>query len=427
MLTAKEFIKAHKMEYTSIEIGQEMEAYLDEMKRGLCGAKSSLLMIPTYITLKGAVRRETPVICVDAGGTNLRVTLAKFLADGSFDTGEVSRYLMPGVEKEIEAEEFFDTMAGLIYPLTSVTKNIVFSFAYRGNTYPDYPNIECEIVEITKEVKVKHAQGKRIVKELGAALARRGAENCRIIVINDSVATCLAGKAEKINEEYGTYTGTILGTGNNSCYIESIRNIAKIKDFPDEGVMVINTEAGSYSGIPRSDIDLAFDRNSIMPGIGVYEKMSSGGYLGGLCDFTLRAAAREGVFSKEIALAKTLSTIDVNEFLTDGKGVLADYFETGREKQAAREILLNIVLRAGRLLALQMAAMAVKACKDNTHVCMTVEGTTYEKMAELKRETLSTLLPYLASIGITADVISVDRAVLKGCAIAGLSDYSDLT
>ena len=43
MLTAQEFIKTHKMEYTSIDIAEPMEAYLDEMKQGLCGEESSLL------------------------------------------------------------------------------------------------------------------------------------------------------------------------------------------------------------------------------------------------------------------------------------------------------------------------------------------------------------------------------------------------
>ena len=83
MLTANEFIRKHKMEYTSIDVKNEMDTYIDEMKKGLCGEKSSLLMIPSYITLKSEVKREKPVICVDAGGTNLRVAVAKFSEDGS--------------------------------------------------------------------------------------------------------------------------------------------------------------------------------------------------------------------------------------------------------------------------------------------------------------------------------------------------------
>ena len=416
MQSAKEFIEKHGMSYTGIDIGAEMGAYLDEMKRGLCGGGGSLLMIPSYIVLNGKVKREKPVVCVDAGGTNLRSSVAKFLEDGTFYTDEIDRYVLPGVEKELEAQEFFDILAELILPYTEITRDIVVSFAYRAKILP---NIDCEIVEITKEVKVKGAAGKRLGKEICASLRKMGAGNCRVTVINDSVATSLAGMAEKLEEGYGSFTGTILGTGSNSCYMEDIRNIVKLCDA-GEGAMVINTEAGSYDKIPRGDIDIAFDQSLQNPGVGVFEKMTSGGYLGALCAFTLRTAAEEGLFRKAV-IPESLSTADVNHFLTDGSGALGGCFPDERDAEAAREILLNIVLRAGRLLALQMAAVAVKARKENNRICMTVEGTTYEKMYGLKKEALTTLLPYLSSMGIDADVISVDLAVLKGCAIAGLS------
>lgn len=416
MLSAKEFIEKHQMEYTSIDLAGEMGAYIDEMKKGLCGEGGSLLMIPSYVVLNGEVKREQPVLCVDAGGTNLRITIARFLKDGSFQTDEIRRYTMPGVEKELDAQEFFDILAELIRPFTAITKDIVISFAYRAKILP---NIDCEIVEITKEVKVRGAEGKHLGKEICASLEQKGVHGCNIIVINDSVATALAGKAEKLSEGYGAFTGTILGTGSNSCYMENIRNIAKLKDARG-GVMVINTEAGSYDKIPRSDIDIAFDDSMLNPGLGVFEKMTSGGYLGALCDFTLRTAAKEGVFSGT-EIPQGISTVDVNDFLTDGSGVLGSFFTNKQDVCSAREILLNLVLRAGRLLALQMAAMAVKSCKENNRVCMTIEGTTYEKMYGLKKEALSVLLSYLDSVGISADVISVELAVLKGCAIAGLS------
>lgn len=416
MQNAKEFIKKHNMDHTSIDLNHEMGAYLDEMKRGLCGGGGSLLMIPSFVVLNGNVEREKPVICVDAGGTNLRIAVAGFRADGSFYTDGVSRYVMPGVEKEIEAQEFFDVLAGLILPFTEFARDIVISFAYPVVALPD---TDCEIVRMTKEVKVRNAAGKRLGREVCASLEKQGAPGCKAIVINDSVATALAGMAENLDEGYGTFTGTILGTGSNSCYLEDIRNIAKICD-ESEGVMVINTEAGSYDKIPRSDIDIAFDNSLQNPGVGVFEKMTSGGYLGALCAFALRTAANEGVLI-DARMPDSLSTAEVNEFLTDGSGVLAESFSNKTDREAAREILLNIVLRAGRLLALQMAAMAVKAHKENNRVCMVIEGTTYEKMYGLKKEALTTLLPYLSSMDIAADVISVDMAVLKGCAIAGLS------
>lgn len=415
-MKAKEFLAKHRMGYDTIVLENEIDEYIDEMKKGLCGEPSSLLMLPSFLALQNDVQREKPVLCVDAGGTNLRIAVAKFLSDGSFCTEEIFRYIMPGVEKELSAQEFFDTLAELIFPLTRITKDIVISFAYRARTLP---NIDSEIVDITKEVKVKGAEGKQLGKEICASLAALGAHDCSVIVLNDSVATALAGKAEKLVEGYGSFTGTILGTGSNSCYMETIGNIKKMNGYDADGVTVVNAEAGSYNKVPRSDIDIAFDESLQNPGVGVFEKMTSGGYLGNLCGFTLRAASAEGVFQKPFD--QQLNTMQVNEFLTDRTGVIAEYFTEESDAQAAYDILLNLTKRAGRLLALQMAAMAVKACKSNNRVCMTIEGTTYEKMFGLKHEALKNLLPFLLARGIEADVISVDLAVLKGCAIAGLS------
>ena len=418
MLTAKEFIKQHNIGYDTIQIGKELDAYLDEMKKGLCGQPGSLLMLPSYLVLRDEVRRCQPVICVDAGGTNLRITVAQFLDDGTFHTENIVKTLIPGAEKPVSIQEFFDALAELIYPFTKITKEIAISFAYRAKTLP---NIDCEIVDITKEVTVTGAGGQHLGKEICASLAKMGAEGCHAIVMNDSVATALAGKAEKLNEGYGSFTGTILGTGSNSCYMEAVQNIKKVKDLDPDGTMVINVEAGSYNKMPRSDIDIAFNKTLQNPEVGIAEKMTSGGYLGKLCGYTLSVAADEGVFEEKPDFGTSLTTIDVNRFLTDGGGRIAEVLQTEHDRDATREILLNLVRRAGRMLALQMAAVAVKCKKTNNRVCMTIEGTTYEKMDDLKHEAMVSLLPYLASCGIEADVISVDLAVIKGCAIAGLS------
>ena len=78
-LKAKEFLAKHRMGYDTIVLENEIDEYIDEMKKGLCGEPSSLLMLPSYLALQNDVQREKPVLCVDAGGTNLRIAVAKFL------------------------------------------------------------------------------------------------------------------------------------------------------------------------------------------------------------------------------------------------------------------------------------------------------------------------------------------------------------
>ncbi len=418
MTKAEQFIQRHHMDYRMIDLEAQLPIYLEEMQKGLDGEQSSLLMLPSFLCVTDGVQLGKPVVCVDAGGTNLRVTAACFTQNGTFETRDIARYVMPGVERELSAQEFFDALAGYIAPFCAFSKNIVISFAYRAKTTP---GIDSEIIEITKEVKVRGAEGKLLAEEIGASLAKMGIQHANIIVINDSVATALSGKAEYLNRGYGAFTGTILGTGSNSCYMESNQNIGKLPGLPD-GTMVINTEAGSYNKMPRSDIDIAFDGTLQNPGVGLAEKMTSGAYLGALCAFTLKQAAQEDVFqTKAVEGLRGLKSEDVSVYLADGSGLVAEFMANEEDGQNARELLHNIVHRAARMAALQMAAMALKSCRCNNRVCMTIEGSTYEKMYGLKQELLNTLIPFLEKKGVEADVVELELSVLKGCAIAGLS------
>ncbi len=418
MTKAQKFIDAHNLNFNTIDLESQLPVYLQEMRSGLLGEPSSLLMLPTYLHLKEQVSLNEPIICVDAGGTNLRIAKAIFDDNGKFNILKIERYLMPGVEKELESQEFFDIMASYIKPFCTDTKRIVLSFAYRAKTTS---NIDCEIIEITKEVKVKNAGGKLLGKEIISSLNSIGIADAEIIVINDSVATALSGKAEHLTEGFSTFTGTILGTGSNSCYIEDNANIKKVSGL-GQGTMVINTEAGSYNKMPRSDIDMAFDAMLQNPGIGISEKMSSGAYLGALCAQVIECAYLEQVFDCiDLGNLNELTSEDVSKFLAGEGGILANLELSTQDKDSMVEILTNIVKRTARVVALQMAAVAIKAYKTNPKVCMTIEGSTYEKMFGLKEELLSVLIPFLKRQGIEAKVVELDLAVLKGCAIAGLS------
>jgi len=417
MTKAQEFIARHSMDYRDIVLDEQVGTYIDEMEKGLSGNNSSLLMIPTYMSLADSVRLGENVICIDAGGTNFRIGVAHFDENGKYVLEEMKKLLMPGVERQLTAKEFFRAFADIIEPYLCYAKKVAISFAYRTISTPDVDN---EIIVITKEVKVTGVEGKLLGKEIKAELAGMGHDDVDIIVINDAVASALAGKAEKMKEGYGAFTGTILGTGCNSCYIEDNGNITKV-DVP-AGKMAVNLEAGSYGRFPRTDIDMAYDATTIHPGLGIAEKMASGAYLGGLCGFALYRAAEEGVFeTKAIEEAVKMRSEDVSEYLEQGSGIVAEYMINSDDEENARLILRNIVLRAARVVAVQMAAIAEKSFRTNNRICMSVEGSVYEKMDGLRGELHRALLEYLGGRGIEADLITIDMAVMKGCAIAGLS------
>lgn len=417
MSRAKEFIQRHKLEADRIRLDEQMGRYLEEMQRGLDGEQSSLLMIPTFLSPRRDLPKNEPILCVDAGGTNLRICSAYFDDDGAFRHSEISRYIMPGVERELDADEYFTLVADFVRPYLAESRRICISFAYRTKVTD---KIDAEIIELTKEVNVRNPEGRLLGAEVVAALKRMGEDNVRAIVINDTVAGSLSGRSDFPG--YGAYTGTVLGTGSNSCYSESYANIKKVPDLPAEGEMVINTEAGSYDKMPRSDIDIAFDATTKNPGIGIAEKMTSGAYLGPLMGFTLRVAGAEGVFNtKSIEHMKHLKTKQASEFLNYDEGAIEEFLVDEHDERAAREILLELADRAARLVALQMAACVMKSVRSSEEVLMTMEGSTYEKFYGLKDGIHHHLFSYLESQGLNGRIETPEFVVLKGCLIAGLS------
>ena len=414
-----EFIKKHGMDYRDIHIEKLLNAYLEEMQKGLDGEKSSLLMLPSYVNTAGTVQSGRPVVVVDAGGTNLRIALIEFDSSGECQfLSKIEKLKMPGVGEEISADEFFGRLAGWLMPYMKEACDVAVSFAYPTEILPD---MDGRIVRMVKEVSISGMEGQLLGKRLGQALGAKGAQACRVVVTNDSVASALAGMAEKPNEGYGSFLGVILGTGNNGCYIESNQKIGKIKGLTPTGTMMINTESGGYTLAPRSDLDIAFDHTTHDPGYHSCEKMVSGAYIGPLCGFLLMKAAEEEVFGPHMRKIQRVTSADADRFLRDGEGKIAELCLRPEEMKSAYAIVENTVLRAARLCALQMAAMSVKAKKKGSHrVCITAEGSTYYRMSGLREEALRTLHPCLEERGLAADVLEVEHAVLKGCAIAGL-------
>lgn len=421
MPTPESFMEQHNLHYSTISIPELIDPYIDEMQRGLDGQPSSLLMIPSYVYLKGALLPNTPVIAVDAGGTNLRIAWIWFDENGACHIDNLQKCPMPGTTEPITQEEFFSIMADMLAPYCTKSSCISISFAYPTDILP---NLDGKIVKMVKEVHISGMEGKLLGEELKAALGKKGFSNLQVCVINDSVATALAGMADKPGSDFGSFAGLIMGTGINSCYLEDLQHIGKLSSNGQQGVMVINTESGGYNQQPRTDIDIAFDHTTVDPGYHTLEKMVSGGYLGPLCLYILKTAQNEGVVLAGISKVLHLDTKDLSDFLGQQTGILQAALVDEQSRSNARVILQNMVRRAARLCALEMAGIVVKCAKTNSKVCITAEGSTIYKLPGMYSNFVQDLREYLSSQNLQAQVVEVEHAVIKGCGIAGLSHIS---
>jgi hexokinase len=296
------------------------------------------------------------------------------------------------------------------------------------------PTRDGRLLRLSKEIRAREVEGTMIGEELLSALAERGYNHLRsIALLNDSTATLLAGATRSIGGVlYDSYIGYILGTGMNSCYLES--DIPKIGLQPeDRRPQIVVLEAGDFASSVRGELDLEFDAGTIDPGKYTYQKMFSGGYLGGVSLVVLKRAARDGLFgpvaSAAIEELSSLETKDIGSFLKCpydeinpiGKAILS---ATEADREILYRLLDAMVERAALLASATISATLLK-CGGGTNparpVCVVVEGTTFYELKGLKRKTERHLDEFL-EIGRErfAELVHIDNATLIGTALAGL-------
>jgi hexokinase len=384
MNKAQQFLKAHKLQASELDLKTITDDFISEMKKGLEGKGGSLLMLPTYIGAEGTIKPNQPVVAIDAGGTNFRAVKMSFDNNLKLVTENLQQRKMPAIDEELSNKEFFATLAAYLTEYKDVSDKIGFCFSYAVEIFP---NKDGKLLEWSKEVKAPEVLGQMVGKNLLEAM---GTPNKHIVLMNDTVSTLLAGQAATAGRNFDTYIGYILGTGTNACYIEKNSNITKTPKLDLNGSQIINIESGNFNLMPRTDIDVAFDNTTKLPGRYTFEKMISGGYFGGLCTTALKMAAAEDVFSAESKVRMKeigeLTSEEVNKFVCGidlPANTLSTVLANKEDKEAASEIINALITRAAKLVAANLAAVILKTGKAKSAdkpVLMTIEGTTFYKL-----------------------------------------------
>ncbi len=426
-LAVDDFLRSQGMHAEALDMEASCGEFLAEMERGLFGEPSSLRMIPTYVEVDGDAARELPVVVIDAGGTNFRVATVRFTAEGQPVVERLSRFEMPGVREPIGATAFFERIALFVERNIEDSDRVGFCFSYPSEIFPNHDG---RLLRFCKEVRAKEVEGQIIGQRLNAALAAAGHDRKRIVLLNDTVATLLAGKSLS-TRGYGGYVGFILGTGTNCSYIEPDRNIGKIGSVGSERQQIINVESGSFAGIRRGSVDLRLDEGTTDPGEYTFEKMISGGYLGELARELFVSAAQAGLLSAglagRLAEAGRIETPEIGAFLASPSsgGRLARFFDAG-DRLAAYLLVDRLVERAAKLSAINLSSVILKSGggKDPMlPVCITAEGSTFYGLPTLRERIDFYLRGYLAGEKRRRyEFVRIENATLIGAAIAGLTN-----
>lgn len=423
---AQHFLEAQGFGSSSVDAEALLEAFQREMEAGLAGRPGSLAMLPSYLPIDRPVPAGERVIVLDAGGTNLRVATVIFDGEGQAQIDDYARYPMPGTEGELDAAAYFGALARCLEPVLDRSERIGFCFSYPAEITPDGDG---KLLRWTKEIRAPEVVGRLVGRGLSERLEQRGHRK-RITMLNDTTATLLAGKSAGQRRRHGSYVGFILGTGTNTAYIESNRQIRKAPGLDPAGYQPINVESGNFDGCPRTAIDRAHDGATANPGQQTFEKMISGVYLGDLGRRLVDQAAAENLFSARgaalLAGAGGYTTIEVARFLKNpfGPGLLAQLDLAAPDRELAFRLLSAVVERAALLAATNIAAAILKsgAGADPLHpVCVNVDGSTFHKTHRLSTLAGIHLDRLLRPRGLHGDLIHVDEAPIVGAAVAGLT------
>jgi len=382
-----------------------MQSFFSEMDKGLAGEESSLAMLRAYLNIGKDIEKNRKVIVVDAGGTNLRVGTALFDGEGALQVEKFQKSGMIGLDGPLSKTEFFETLADRIMPLINESDSLGFCFSYPCQIQPNHDG---KLLQWTKGVDAPEVVGCLIGEELNRVFEVRGIERKKIILLNDTVATLLAGVAEGAPRGANGYVGFILGTGTNTAYIEKGE--------------VINVESGGFDKLPVTEIDFELDATTNNPGKQIFEKMISGNYLGPLTLAALKKTSLSESGAQAIAEWDTLCVIHVDNFAAqNGRdiGPLGDPRLSEEDAESIRAVFAVVAARSAHLSAVNLAVAAIR--NGISPVCINLDGSTFFKTYGLREQAEAELKSLLEAAGVEYFCVHVDDAPIVGAAIAALS------
>lgn len=372
--------------------------FIKDMTNKLDGKKSSLGMLNSFIKTDGSFKRDEPVIVIDAGGTNLRVSTIIFDNEKKPIIKDFKKVLMPGVTHQVSREQFYREIAEFVIPYNNFSNRVGLCFSYPVKLINSEDG---EIVRMGKEIKAPDIVGTLVCKSLNEQIELLGGDRKQFTILNDSTATLLAGMSALPEVEWDSYIGYILGTGSNSCYIE---------DY------IINVESGWFDGLPRGRFDKELDENSLNPGTYMLEKSTSGAYLGQLSSYVFKELYRKKIIHKE---PKNYTTIEINNFLKDP---LFNGLCLKEDIDTYIKVIDRIFERSALNVAINLSALIIKSNRGketDKPICIAADGSTFYNLKDYQKR-VEKYLDEILDNKHFYKFVKVENAPVIGAAIAAL-------
>jgi len=376
-ITEQEFGLRERLLYSTEQLRDFRDRFTTELTLASLGEPSSLSYIENPIP-SPRVQDGERFQAIVVGGTNYQTAILRregnTLIQESLQEGS-----LPTITNR---DVFLRFMTDHIDPDVSV---VSANFAYPLNPVSENGKLDGRLREPRKEHPFEGVVGKQIGTMIEEHIAR--SQNGRTIEVssaNDTICLGFLG-LEHIDPDADNLAAGVVGTGLNFAIKE--RN------------MLINLESGSSQGFDPTPTGVIIDAESENPGVGVYEKDVSGGYL-----------------YKHYNLLKSDLGIET-ENLTDSDQLtkLSQLGGLSKESQLAQTLLR----RSASLVAVQIAG--IYAFKNQESLTLAIEGGMFWKGHEYK----DMVQEYLLKLGVPygkVNLVEIKNSGIAGAAKLAASD-----
>ncbi|KAI9817534.1 MAG: glucokinase [Pycnora praestabilis] len=304
---------AAEFEYSPADVRKGVKRFIGQMEEGLQKTGATMSQIPTYVTAVPNGTEKGLFMAVDLGGTNFRVCSVQLHGNTTFSLTQSKVPIPQELMVAKTAKELFSFLAKQIESFLKTHHNDHFEAHVRRKDAGEGPKSEetfdlgltfsfpvhqiginkGKLIRWTKGFDIDDAIGKDVCALLQREIDALGLPIRVAALVNDTVGTLMA-RSYTSPGKTGTLLGAIFGTGTNGAYVEKLDKITKMSSIEggaeyDEstGEMIVNTEWGSFDNelnvLPNTPYDADLDKESVNPGIQIFEKRISGMFLGEIC------------------------------------------------------------------------------------------------------------------------------------------------
>ncbi|KIV99657.1 uncharacterized protein PV09_08712 [Verruconis gallopava] len=300
-----------EFEFSGEDVRKAVKEFLREMDEGLQKDGTHLSQIPTFVTAVPNGTEKGLYMAVDLGGTNFRVCSIMLHGNTTFSltqsktkipkelmVAKTSKELFSFLAKQIQLflqehhNEHYEGYKQKKQSGDSVEEEEIFDLGFTFSFPVKQTGINSGLLmRWTKGFDIADAVGKDVCALLQAEIDALHLPVRVAALVNDTVGTLMA-RSYTSPGKTGTLLGAIFGTGTNGAYVEKLEKCKKLLNNSEAagtydtstGEMIINTEWGSFdnslSVLPDTPYDRGLDKDSVNPGIQMFEKRVSGMFLG---------------------------------------------------------------------------------------------------------------------------------------------------